>query len=69
MYTPFAIIASETGNSNGKPRRMSFRSEGLIMKGYFTESGYMGYVDGSYILFSCEDDYLDYVEETAGDAA
>ena len=69
MYTPFAIIASETGNSNGKPRRMRFAKEDLIMKGYCTESGYMGYVDGSYILFSCEDDYLDYVEETAGDAA
>lgn len=34
------------------------------MKGYSTQSGYMGYVDGSYILFSCEDDCLDYVEET-----
>lgn len=33
------------------------------MKGYTTESGYMGYVNGSYILFSCEDDYRDYMED------
>ncbi len=33
------------------------------MKGYTTESGYMGYVNGSYILFSCEDDYKDYMED------
>lgn len=27
------------------------------MKGYYTESGYMGYVDGRYMLFASEDDY------------
>ena len=35
------------------------------MKGYNTESGFMGYVDGRYILFSCEEDYLDFLDETA----
>ena len=33
------------------------------MKGYFTESGYMGYVDGRYVLFSSERDYIEYTEE------
>lgn len=32
------------------------------MKGYSTESGYMGYVDGRYILFACENDYREYFE-------
>ena len=32
------------------------------MKGYTTAQGYMGYVDGSYMLFASEDDYLEYVE-------
>ena len=32
------------------------------MKGYVTASGYMGYV-GGYILFSSENDYLEYMEE------
>ena len=32
------------------------------MKGYFTESGYMGYVDGRYVLFASEDDYREYIE-------
>jgi len=34
------------------------------MKGYTTETGYMGYVDGSYMLFSCESDYVDYMEKS-----
>lgn len=32
------------------------------MKGYTTASGYMGYVDGEYMLFACEDDYWEYME-------
>lgn len=32
------------------------------MKGYTTDSGYMGYVDGKYILFASEADYLEYME-------
>lgn len=32
------------------------------MKGYITASGYMGYVDGEYILFASEEDYEEYVE-------
>ncbi len=30
------------------------------MKGYYVAAGYMGYVEGGYILFSCEDDYQEY---------
>lgn len=33
------------------------------MKGYAIESGYMGYVDGCYMLFASETDYEEYVEE------
>ena len=32
------------------------------MKGYSVESGYMGYVDGRYMLFASEADYLEYME-------
>lgn len=31
------------------------------MKGYAVENGYMGYVNGGYMLFASEADYLDYV--------
>lgn len=31
------------------------------MKGYVTASGYMGLVEGSYILFASEEDYLEYL--------
>lgn len=35
------------------------------MKGYNVEAGYMGYVDGEYILFADENDYCEYMEEAA----
>ena len=30
------------------------------MKGYNVEAGFMGFVDGDYILFANESDYTDY---------
>lgn len=33
------------------------------MKGYTTASGYMGYVNGEYILFASEADYLEYMAD------
>jgi hypothetical protein len=33
------------------------------MKGYNTYNGYMGLVDGAYILFASEGEYKEYVEE------
>ena len=32
------------------------------MKGYNTDNGYMEYVDGEYILFASEADYLEWME-------
>ena len=33
------------------------------MKGYVIDSGYMGFVDGEYILFADEQDYREVFEE------
>ncbi len=33
------------------------------MKGYYTNDGYMGYVDGMYMLFACESDYEEYMTD------
>lgn len=33
------------------------------MKGYLTEKGYMGYVEGEYMLFASEADYYEFLEE------
>lgn len=33
------------------------------MKGYITAAGYMGYVDGRYLLFASEQDYRDYLND------
>ncbi len=32
------------------------------MKGYTTAEGYMGYVDGKYMLFASESEYREYIE-------
>lgn len=34
-----------------------------MKKGYFVAGGYMGYVDGSYMLFAGEEEYFEYMEE------
>lgn len=39
------------------------------MKGFYTQSGYCGYVDGRYVLFSSESDYYESVEERDEDEA
>lgn len=36
---------------------------GIMVKGYFVSNGYMGYVDGEYLLFADESDYMDYIED------
>lgn len=33
------------------------------MKGYSTGNGFMGYVEGRYILFASESDYYEYMED------
>ena len=33
------------------------------MKGYQTPEGYMGLVDGRYMLFASEEDYREYLED------
>lgn len=33
------------------------------MKGYSTAAGYMGFVNGNYILFASEQDYREYMED------
>ena len=32
------------------------------MKGYYNNNGYMGYVEGRWVLFACESDYREYME-------
>lgn len=48
-----SLIQKETYILNG----------GNEMKGFTVESGYMGYVDGTYILFASESDYREYMGE------
>lgn len=31
------------------------------MKGYYVADGYMGYVDGRYMLFASDSDYYEYI--------
>ena len=36
------------------------------MKGYNTSNGYMGYVEGKYILFASEQEYFEFMEDWEG---
>lgn len=38
------------------------KQEDVQMKGYYVTAGYMGYVDGEYILFASEEEYVDYLD-------
>lgn len=42
---------------------MAFTIRRIFMKGYSISDGFMGYVDGGYMLFACESEYIDYIEE------
>lgn len=33
------------------------------MKGYFIPSGYVGFVDGRWMIFATENDYIEYIEQ------
>ncbi len=33
------------------------------MKGYITSEGYMGFVNGGYMLFASESEYKEYMED------
>lgn len=43
--------------------RKTRKQEVRGMKGYFVADGYMGYVNGSYLLFADESDYREFLEE------
>ena len=34
------------------------------MYGYPTDDGYMGNVNGEYMLFACDEEYRDYLEDS-----
>lgn len=33
------------------------------MKGYYTQAGYWGLVEGEYMLFASEEDFRDYISD------
>ena len=50
-------------------KRVETRRKEPRLKGYNTPNGYMGFVDGRYLLFCTEGDYLDYVRDMLGELA
>lgn len=42
---------------------LKIEMEVLAMKGYYVGDGYMGYVEGEYLLFADETDYREYIED------
>ena len=56
MYTPSGKLKSIEGNKQIYTRRSA-------MKGYLNGDGYMGFVNGRYILFASEAEYEEYMME------
>ena len=56
LDTFFSILGSE--------QRTSIERSVFFMKGYFVPDGYMGYVNGAYMLFADERDYQEYLAES-----
>lgn len=44
-------------------KNLQDEQEEMHMKGYTTSAGYMGWVEGRYILFASECEYREYIEE------
>ena len=60
FYTPpIAVHCNHERRLNQKFKEM----EELVMKGFNTGDGYMGLVNGKYILFASESDYYDYMND------
>ena len=38
------------------------------MKGFSISDGFMGYVDGGYMLFACESEYIEYIRDEDDEA-
>jgi len=59
-------VAQETKKFlNMKIEQLYVYIGGRNMKGYVIDSGYMGYVNGEYMLFADEQDYRDMYDEIA----
>lgn len=56
MYTPSVTIKTIEGSKQIYTRRSA-------MKGYLNGDGYMGFVNGRYILFASEAEYEEYMME------
>lgn len=46
-----------------KNKRFTYKKGGNGMKGFLVKDGFMGLVNGIYMLFASEDDYLEYLRE------
>ena len=57
------LLPSKYGILCSTENKSDFGQEVSCMKGYNTSDGYMGLVDGRYVLFASEADYREYMEE------
>ena len=58
-----------TGKQSRKSRYsedsiLRYKGGTKVMKGYNTAAGFMGYVNGQYVLFASENEYFEYLEES-----
>ena len=56
------FLDSISGILISEAKTSGFLRKERTMKGYYNNAGYMGYVEGRWMLFASESDYLDYME-------
>ena len=78
FYTPKDIVKCQRGRfgcqdfctaicckliTSNKTETKLKKARYSMMKGYYTDNGYMGYINGSYRLFADESDYKECLED------
>ena len=59
FFCPGLLVSLSQKEENGRVRQ----KEVTDMKGYYSNGGYVGYVEGRWVLFASESDYREYLED------
>ena len=57
------VINKISSEEQVKSTERAAQGGGIVMKGYSTDIGFMGLVDGKYVLFCSESEYYEFMKE------
>lgn len=59
----YTLTVTKKKQSAGRAEDSGAERRSDRMKGYYVADGYMGYVDGRYMLFASDSDYYEYMAQ------